>query len=796
MFSLLMLPLALIGGLALIIPVLVHLLHRQRVTPIAWGAMQFLLETPLKVRRRRKIDNWLLMLVRMAIVLFLALLLARPVMKTTNLSSSTPTDVVIVLDHSLTMGMRGGGGGGGKGATGTLFEQGIDVAETVSKMLPASGTMSIVLAEHTPQIVTPSPLNMGPLNRATDGTPAGAWATDLKMLRQMKPGTTFGNIPAAVAEAREMLSHGYNLKKVIIVVSDDQRTNWEPGDESAWHGAMGDVDATSDRMGANLLFDYPIKPPTDAAAAANVSVRAVTVKPDFLGVHRPAQILATVANTGGTVLSAVPIKLEVDGKTITSQILPSLAASDSTTLRFDYYFPDPGSHWVRVSADMVDALEADNAATAAINVKPKLPVLIVDGQLTGGGTGGVGGNGAFPAAAFLLAAMQPVDPSIDPVTLIDPKIISASELATPRGFRLEDYPIVVLNDVPRLTREIVDKLAEHAQAGNGVWIILGPRTEQVFLNDVLGKSLLAPLTAKGIVHAPQAAPGADPPPPVTVDIKEPGDPAVTLMTHGGESEHQALAEVTLRAWWQITPSPDMHTVLATTTGDPLAAELNMGKLGGCVIVWTSPTGNLAWNNLPLVPNFVPLVNETLFHLASGQDAGQPRQVDAGQPLTWTGPSSQAVESALLICPDGSQRTLLPELRSDHYYVEERNTALPGLYEMRFSAPARAGAVAPPAVYFSVNIDRQELDPASLSASDVNDWLKSKGYLKDVLKADTLPKAMEATHGGYDLWWILGLFLLGFLLLEVFMTRQLVRQQSGQSLAEESLAMPGAAGGSR
>jgi Na+/H+ antiporter NhaD/arsenite permease-like protein len=53
------------------IPVIVHLLRRQTVTPISWGAMQFLLETPLKVRRRRKIDNWLLMLIRIAILALL-----------------------------------------------------------------------------------------------------------------------------------------------------------------------------------------------------------------------------------------------------------------------------------------------------------------------------------------------------------------------------------------------------------------------------------------------------------------------------------------------------------------------------------------------------------------------------------------------------------------------------------------------------------------------------------------------------------------------------------------------------
>ncbi|HVT82421.1 MAG TPA: CARDB domain-containing protein, partial [Phycisphaerae bacterium] len=701
------------------------------------------------------------------------------------------------IDHSLTMGMRGGGGGGAGGgggvggvggAKGTLFEQGVDVAEAISKMLPASGTMSIILAEHTPKVITPTPLNMGPMNRAANGSPVGTWGTELKNLRQMKPGMTLGNIPAAVAQAREQLSHGYNFKKVIIVVSDEQRTNWEPGDESAWRGAMGNVDATSDRLGSMQLFEYPIKPPDDAAGGSNVSVRAVVVRPDFLGVHRPAQILATVANSGGIALTSVPVKLEVDGKVITTQMVPSLAAGDSTTVRFDFYFPEAGSHWVRVSADLVDTLEADNAAVTAVNVKPKLPVLVVDGQLTGG---------SFPAAAFLLAAMQPVDPSIDSVALIEPKVISASELATPKGFRLEDYPIVVLNDVPRLTRELVDKLAEHAQAGNGVWIILGPRTEQTFLNDVLGKSTLAPLTTKGIAKAPQPAGGGlgEIAKPVTIDIKEPGNPAVTLMTHGGQSEHQALADATLRQWWQITPSNEMHTVLATTTGDPLVAELNTGKLGGAVVVWTSPTSMLSWNNLALVPNFVPLVNETLFHLASGQDAGQPRQVDAGQPLTWTGPNSLQIETAVVIAPDGTQKVLQPELRGDHYFVEERETSLPGLYEMRFSAPAKMGATPPKPVYFGVNVDRQELDPAVLSVAD-QDWFRGKGYLKDLLKEETLPKAMEAKEGGRDLWWMLGLLLLAFLLLEVFLTRQLVREQSGQTLADEGLSMPQATGGVR
>src|SRR6185437_9103228 len=89
------------GGLLAGIPILVHLLHRQKTTPIAWGAMQFLVETPLKLRRRQRVDHWLLMLLRILMVLALVVLLARPMVVGSAYSSSTPMDVAIVLDHSL-----------------------------------------------------------------------------------------------------------------------------------------------------------------------------------------------------------------------------------------------------------------------------------------------------------------------------------------------------------------------------------------------------------------------------------------------------------------------------------------------------------------------------------------------------------------------------------------------------------------------------------------------------------------------------------------------------------------------
>src|SRR5687768_1685316 len=101
-----------LAGLAAVsIPVLIHLLHRQRTTPVRWGAMQFLVESKLQQKRRKKVDHWLLLLLRMAAIALLVFALSRPLMVegTYNpLGSTLATDIGVVVDRSLSTGRRVG----------------------------------------------------------------------------------------------------------------------------------------------------------------------------------------------------------------------------------------------------------------------------------------------------------------------------------------------------------------------------------------------------------------------------------------------------------------------------------------------------------------------------------------------------------------------------------------------------------------------------------------------------------------------------------------------------------------
>src|SRR5437588_791939 len=124
--------LSMLGGLgAIAIPVIVHLLHRQQTTPIRWGAMQFLVESPLQQKRRRNIEHWLLLLARMGILALLAFALARPLLDSdlaTPLGGGTSTDFAVIVDHSLSTGRSAGAGK-------TVFARAVELTNEIGASL-------------------------------------------------------------------------------------------------------------------------------------------------------------------------------------------------------------------------------------------------------------------------------------------------------------------------------------------------------------------------------------------------------------------------------------------------------------------------------------------------------------------------------------------------------------------------------------------------------------------------------------------------------------------------------------
>src|SRR6266478_4145677 len=72
-------PFLLWGTLAAGIPVAIHLFFRSRYRTVPWAAMKFLLTSVEQTSRRLRFQEYVLLLIRIAVLVFLAIALARPI---------------------------------------------------------------------------------------------------------------------------------------------------------------------------------------------------------------------------------------------------------------------------------------------------------------------------------------------------------------------------------------------------------------------------------------------------------------------------------------------------------------------------------------------------------------------------------------------------------------------------------------------------------------------------------------------------------------------------------------------
>ena len=99
-----------LGGLAVGVPILIHLLNKRRFKIVEWAAMDFLFQADKKNRRRVRLENFILLLLRCLAMLLLGLLLARPFLPSELMLGAQTEKIerVILLDDSLSQKVLSG----------------------------------------------------------------------------------------------------------------------------------------------------------------------------------------------------------------------------------------------------------------------------------------------------------------------------------------------------------------------------------------------------------------------------------------------------------------------------------------------------------------------------------------------------------------------------------------------------------------------------------------------------------------------------------------------------------------
>ena len=100
-------PLFFLGLGAIVVPILVHLIQRERKRVIEFPSLMFIQKIPYQSVRRRRIRHWFLLLMRAAAIALLVAAFARPFLSGASgalAAAGGNRELVILLDNSASMG--------------------------------------------------------------------------------------------------------------------------------------------------------------------------------------------------------------------------------------------------------------------------------------------------------------------------------------------------------------------------------------------------------------------------------------------------------------------------------------------------------------------------------------------------------------------------------------------------------------------------------------------------------------------------------------------------------------------
>src|ERR1700682_3169857 len=101
-------PFFLLGLSAIAIPVLIHLIQREKKRVIEFPSLMFVRRIPYQSVRRRRIRHWFLLLMRAAALALIIAAFARPFFRQSAtalaVSAGGSRELVILLDQSASMG--------------------------------------------------------------------------------------------------------------------------------------------------------------------------------------------------------------------------------------------------------------------------------------------------------------------------------------------------------------------------------------------------------------------------------------------------------------------------------------------------------------------------------------------------------------------------------------------------------------------------------------------------------------------------------------------------------------------
>lgn len=703
-------------GAAAVIPIAIHLLRKRRRVTIRWAAMQLLQKVIDQQSKSSRIQQLILLLLRIAALLLFALAIARPYLQGDGQSNSVlsvrPSKVWIMLvDTSYSMGYQSEGSSSGFRTAG---QSRMDRAKQILSQLVNESQAGDAFA----LVVIDDP------SRPVIGIPSFDAASTQAEIQRLSESACGSDLNAAFAIANDIAADckaNASLPQDIevVIVSDLGSDSWQSlADRTLLSGSTSVDSSTLARL--SQLASVRVEP-IQEANPTNVAIESVTLATNRPTTGSVLSVDITVASFGESV-KQLPVQLEVDGQVVASDTV-DIDAGSKRQVQLQATIQSSGSS-VLSAVIPADNLNIDNRRDVVIEATQGDRVLIVQ-------------KNTSKMNPWQIALRTARDQPNAQSNGTDSRIRTVSELAW-SSLSLKEWDVLLLDDITIAENQLA-RIAGFVEAGGSVIFTWGSHQSlsQLQTMDERLKKLLG-------FEFRSMSDEAD----WTIDPLEYRSPIVAPFS--GFPNAGLLTTPIFRYWQISTLDKDIKVDLNLNSGDPLLVRNRIG-LGWVASLLSAPQdgqnspGNVSWNAITTWPSFLPLALQLVQTVSDVDSSICNRQ--AGQSLSDRLPPFSHATSVKLQRPDQKEVSIAAAQtdNSDRLSWTYSGTETRGVYRTLEPKEAqRQFAVNIDPIQSSLkSIDLQAIRPLFQSSLETN----SEVQRSEIAKAssnDTLSRAILIT----------------------------------------------------
>ena len=700
------------------IPLILHLLNRERARQLVFGTIRFIQMSHQTNVRRHKLKRLLLLLMRILMLALLGFAFARPFFAEAPViaqKTGGKRNAIVILDTSYSMQYE------------EVFENAKKEGIEILDGLDATDAACLILSSDNARVVAPLGSEFSHIRAALNDAEATYKPTDYL---------------DALQTADEILASIPIGAKQIYVIADMQKRGWENFIET-------------DKLNPDVQIQFVDVHPEQSH---NFAITDLNVPPVILQEQQASYLVARVRNFSDEAVENLPVRLFIDGNMIHTVQL-DIEPDDLADAAFRVDFQDEATHtgWVELPED---ALGVDNKRYFTLQSLRSIKVHAVsDKPRTQNPDQNL--HGQMMETFFMKMAFTAGSDAV-PIDFTESSSV-------PGTATLNRTDVLVLANVAKLSSDEAGRVATYVASGGGLIITVGDNIDANVYEQRLGGEI-------DLMPCNFVRPVGD-----VFDRQQFSVLAMVKYEHPifapfKEPNHGDFGKARFYRIFQAVPTGTNASVIASyDDGSPALFEKPYGNLGR-VLCFTS-TIDRDWNDLPIRAVYLPFLHESIKYLAL-KDAETLPDYRVGDYVELKVSDvenevmTQNTEVAIFNPNNvetrlGRNKDIAPAAeRTPQSSVLYTNTAIPGIYSIH-----RSGAEVPD--YFVVNVDTTESDLAARDVEELASMLKGTAdeFVEDKPTAELVAQYNEDVERNQNVWIYLMFAVFALAVTEMFLANR-------------------------